>query len=121
MKVLIIEDDKFMQAVYESALRQENIEVDIAEDGEDGLAKMKTTKPDLVLLDMILPNKNGFDILEERQQDPELEKIPVVVFSNLSQKADVDKAMALGATKYCPKGEYSVNQTVEEIKKILMK
>ena len=121
MKVLIIDDDKFIRTVYESELHQENIEVELAEDGEKGLEKARSVKPDLILLDMILPGMSGFELLEKLKADDELKKIPVVVFSSLNQQSDIDEAVKLGAVKYLPKDTHSPSQIVEEIKKILMK
>jgi CheY-like chemotaxis protein len=120
MKVLIIDDDKFIREVYKSELNQENIEVELAESGEEGLEKVKSLKPDLILLDMILPGKSGFDILGELQTDAELKKIPVIVFSSLSQQSDIDEANKLGCSRYLPKDNYSPKQIVDEIKKIFL-
>jgi len=121
MKVLIIDDDKFTRTVYESELHQENIDAVLAEDGERGLALARESKPDLILLDMILPKKSGFEVLEDLQRDPELQNIPVVIFSSLRQQHDIDEAMKLGAVQYLPKDSHSPKQIVEEIKKILLK
>lgn len=120
MKVLIIEDDKVISTVYESELHQENIEVDVAQNGEEGLEKARKSKPDLILLDMILPRKNGFEVLEELKKDKMLNKIPVVVSSALSQKVDIDEAMKLGAYKYLSKENFSQKQIIREVVNILM-
>lgn len=120
MKVLIIEDNKFLRQVYESELHQENIEVDLAEDGVAGIEKAKTGKPDLILLDLILPKKNGFEVIEEIRADQKLKKIPIVVSSALSQKSDIDEAMQLGATKYLSKDSYSQKQVIQEVLNVLM-
>ena len=120
MKVLIIEDDKFVRTVYESELHQENIEVELAVDGEEGMAKAKKNKPDLIILDMILPKKNGFQILEELKKDAKLKNIPVVACSSLSQKADIDETIKLGAVKYLSKEDYSQKQVIQEVLKVLM-
>jgi DNA-binding response OmpR family regulator len=121
MKVLIIEDDNFIRTLYESELHQENIEVELAADGEEGLNKAKKVKPDLILLDLILPKKNGFEVLEILKKDEKLKKIPVVILSALSQKVDIDEAMKLGAIRYLTKEDYSQKQITKEILDILMK
>lgn len=121
MKVLIIEDDKFTRTVYESELHQENIEVELAEDGETGLEKAQKTKPDLIILDLILPKKNGFEVLEELKKNKKTQRIPVVVSSALSQKTDIDEIMKLGAAEYLPKENYSLKQIIKEVLNILMK
>jgi CheY-like chemotaxis protein len=120
MKVLIIEDNKFVRTVYESELHQENIEVELAEDGVVGLEKAQTLKPDLILMDLILPKKNGFILLEELKADPKTKKIPVIVTSALNQKSDIDETMKLGAIKYFTKDSYSQKQIIQEVLKSLM-
>ncbi len=121
MKVLIIDDDKFIRTVYQSEFNQENIEAEVAENGEAGLEKAKSGKPDLILLDMMLSEKDGFEVLGELKSDTSLKSIPVIVFSSLNQQSDIDEAMKLGAVKYLPKDAYSPKQIVEEAKKILVK
>lgn len=121
MKVLLIDDDNFIRKIYKFELSKENIEVDLAESAEIGLEKIKSSKPDLILLDMMLPGKNGFDVLSELQADEELKKIPVIVFSSLSQESDIKKAMDLGCAKYLPKDTYSTNEIIGEIKNIFLK
>ncbi|MDD4625099.1 MAG: response regulator [Candidatus Paceibacterota bacterium] len=121
MKVLIVDDDKFVQAVYKSGFIKERIEVDLAQDGEEGLEKARKALPDLILLDLIMPRLDGFDFLEEAKKDPALKKIPVIVFSVLSQQSDIDKALELGAFKYMAKDIYMPNQIIEEAKKMLFK
>ena len=119
MKVLIIDDDKFIRTIYASSLKQENINVVTAANGEKGLETAKTEKPNLILLDMILPGKHGLDVLKEIKTVPELAKIPVVIFSSLNQQTDIDQATALGAIKYLPKDQLSPDQIIAEIKKLL--
>ncbi|MEK6861401.1 MAG: response regulator, partial [Nanoarchaeota archaeon] len=87
--MLLIEDDKFFQKFYAVKLKEQNIEVDVASDGEEGLLKMRQFKPDLIFLDLIMPKADGFSVLKSRQQDVELAKIPVIVFSTLGQENDV--------------------------------
>ena len=120
MRVLIIDDDKLIRTIYKFKLSQENIVVELAESGEAGLEKVKSSKPDLILLDMILPGEDGFNVLKKLKSNPESKKIPVIVFSALSQQSDIDEAMKLGATKYLPKDKYSPEQIIEEIKKIFI-
>jgi len=121
MKVLLIDDDNFIRKIYKFELSKENIEVDLAESAEIGLEKVKFSKPDLILLDMMLPGKNGFDVLSELQADEEFKKIPVIVFSSLSQENDIKKAMDLGCVKYLPKDTHSTDKIISEIKDIFLK
>jgi len=121
MKVLLIDDDQFIQAVYKSALSQENIEVVLSSDGEDGMQKAISEVPDLVLLDMLLPKKDGFDVIHDLKSNPALAQIPIIVISALSQDADIAKVKELGAVEYLPKGQFSPQEVTEKIKNILIK
>lgn len=120
MKVLVIDEDKFAQSVYESELHQQNIAVEIAKDGAEGIIKAQETKPNIIILELIVTKKNGFEIIEELKKDEELKNIPIVVCSSLSQKEDVDEAMRIGAVKYFSKEEYSLKQVVKEVMNILI-
>lgn len=108
MKILTIEDDMFFQKFYSGKLIEAGYEVEVAVDGNDGLAKMVSAKPDLVLLDMIMPNKDGFEVLEAVSQNAELKKIPIIVFSTLGDKSDVQRALDLGAVDYINKSFHDI-------------
>lgn len=118
-KVLIIEDDEQVARVYTIKLKQEGIETSVAVDGETGLEKIISEKPNLVLLDLMLPKKDGFWVLEEIVKKPELKKIPVVVLSNLGQEQDKEQALKLGVKDYLVKADISIKEVVEKIKKYL--
>ncbi|MBI4692151.1 MAG: response regulator [Candidatus Terrybacteria bacterium] len=118
-KVLIIEDDEQVARVYGIKLKQENIEIIKATDGEEGLEKMVSEKPSLVLLDLMLPKKDGFWVLEEMAKEPASKKIPVVILSNLGQEQDKERALKLGAKEYLVKADVSIKEVVEKIKKYL--
>ncbi|MEK9154840.1 MAG: response regulator [Patescibacteria group bacterium] len=118
-KVLIIEDDEAISRVYSIKLNQGKAETIIASDGEEGFKKITSEKPDLILLDLMLPNKDGFWVLEEIAKHAELKKIPVLILSNLGQQADIDRAMKLGAKDYFIKTSISVNEMAEKINKYL--
>src|SRR5688572_3460453 len=102
-KILIIEDDKFFQKFYSSKLKEDGYELQVAEDGEDGIQKAMLFKPSLIILDIIMPKKDGFEVLTVLSKNEELKKIPVLVFSTLSQAQDVEKAKKLGAKDYINK------------------
>ncbi len=119
-KVLIIEDDEQISRVYGIKLKQEGIETINAADGEEGLKKIISDKPDAVLLDLMLPGKDGFWVLEELSKKPQLKNIPVIVLSNLGQKTDQERAMKLGAKDYLVKADVSIKEVVERIKKYLI-
>lgn len=120
MKVLVIEEDSFVRAVYESELRQENIEVLVAKNGGEGLELAKKNKPDLILTELILTKINGFELIKQIKTDKKLVKIPIVVASELGQKVDIDEATDLGISKYLHKDLYSSKQVVKEVLNIMM-
>ena len=115
MKILIVEDDKFFREFYSVKLRENNFEVDAAEDGEIGLEKVTNFKPDLILLDLIMPKKDGFDVLQALAANPETSVIPVLVFSTLGQEKDIQKAIDLGAKGYTNKSFYDIDQLLKKI------
>jgi len=104
MKILLVEDDTFFREFYASKLKEAGHEVETAGDGNEGIKKLNEYKPNLLLLDIIMPIKDGFEVLEYMQKSPALKNIPVIVFSTLSQQSDVEKAMGLGAVDYINKG-----------------
>ena len=115
MKLLLIEDDIFFRKFYVEKLRVKGFEVDEADDGEQGLEKVKSFKPDLIVLDLIMPKKDGFEVLKSMQNDTNLKKIPVLVFSTLGQETDVAKARKLGASDYVNKSLFDFNELVAKI------
>lgn len=119
MKILLIEDDVFFQKFYLTKLREQQVEVEVAGDGEEGLIKMKSVNPDLVLLDLIMPKIDGFSVLAARMQDEGLKKIPVIVFSTLGQEKDVENAQKLGANGYINKGSFDFKVIIEKINQVL--
>ncbi len=119
MKILLIEDDKFFQKFYSTKLQEKKQEVQVASDGEEGLVKMRDFKPDLVLLDLIMPKMDGFAVLATRSQDENLKKIPVIVFSTLGQEKDVKNAQQLGANGYINKGSFDFNNMVATINQVM--
>lgn len=119
MKILLIEDDNFFQKFYTNKLKEKGALVDVAGNGEEGLLKMKTINPDLVLLDLIMPKLDGFGVLTARSLDENLKKIPVIVFSTLGQEKDIQKAQSLGANGYINKGFFDFNSMVATIKQVM--
>ena len=119
MKILLIEDDKFFQKFYSTKLQEKKQEVQVASDGEEGLIKMRDFKPDLVLLDLIMPKMDGFAVLATRSQDENLKKIPVIVFSTLGQEKDVENAQSLGANGYINKGSFDFSNMVATINQVM--
>ncbi|OGZ21846.1 MAG: hypothetical protein A3F95_02505 [Candidatus Nealsonbacteria bacterium RIFCSPLOWO2_12_FULL_39_31] len=117
--ILLIEDDEFIIDIYANKLEKEGFSVAVAKDGQDALLKIKEKIFDLVLLDIVLPKFDGWQILMEIKKDERLKKTKVVILSNLGQKDEVEKGVNLGAAKYLIKANYSPSEMVKEIKKIL--
>jgi CheY-like chemotaxis protein len=118
-KILLIEDDKFLRELMNKKLITLGYDVVTAADGESGLVMIKETKPDVVLLDLILPGINGFEVLEKAKQDPEIAAIPVVILSNLGQGEDIEKGLALGAKDFLVKAHFTPQEIVNKLKSIL--
>ncbi|KKT73800.1 MAG: Response regulator receiver protein [Candidatus Nomurabacteria bacterium GW2011_GWA1_46_11] len=120
-KILIAEDDNFLTSAYKVKLKREGFDVQVAGDGEQALLALKTFIPDIILLDLVMPIKDGFAVLEEVKKDPNLKDIPVVVMSNLGQKEDIDRARALGAREYFIKTDIQLKDMAQKIKALLDK
>jgi DNA-binding response OmpR family regulator len=117
---LIVEDDVFINKAYAAKFSHEGIAVKMAEDGEKAMQILKKgEKPALILLDLMLPNKSGFEVLEEIKQDPKLKNIPVLILTNLAQDLDVDRGIALGAKEYLVKADLKIEELVGKVKKYL--
>jgi DNA-binding response OmpR family regulator len=119
MKILLVEDDQFFEKFYAHKLQEQGFEVDMAVDGVEGMQKMVQNKPDLILLDIIMPNKDGFEVLKEKGASPALKNIPVLVFSTLGQDQDVQKAKELGATDYVNKSFFDFEKLLAKINSLL--
>lgn len=116
--VLLVEDDPFLSSILQLKLEKESFQVVRAGDGEEALNLLieQRVKPDLVLLDLILPKKNGFEVLENIRQDPLLEKLPIIIISNLGQPSDIDRGKALGIIDYFVKARLSIDELVKRVK-----
>jgi len=117
--ILIIEDDKFLRELVIRKLIKEGYETSEAVDGEEGIKKIKEGKPDLILLDLILPGIDGFEVLSKMKEDPALASIPVIILSNLGQKDDVEKGLKMGAIDYLIKAHFTPGEIIEKIKVVL--
>lgn len=118
-KILLIDDDQFIRKIYQSDLTSRGFDVVTAEDGEIGLGKISSEQPDLVILDIIMPQKNGFEVLEELQKSGLSAKIPVIVHSNLAQEADKERALSLGAKEYILKDETTFDSMFETVSRYI--
>lgn len=119
-KILLVEDEETLQKTLGTSLKSVGFEVLSALDGEAGLAIAREQKPDLILLDLILPKKDGFEVFQGLKDNPETESIPVIILTNLEQMQDVERAMSLGAKTYLVKANYSLGEVVEKVKKALL-
>ena len=121
--ILLVEDDPFLSSILQLKLDKENFKTIRAADGEEALNLLteQGIRPDLILLDLILPKKNGFEVLETIRQDPTLEKLPVIIISNLGQPSDIDRGKALGVIDYFVKAKLSVDELVNKVKEEIIK
>ncbi|MFH1401371.1 MAG: response regulator [Parcubacteria group bacterium] len=117
--ILIVEDDKFLRELMAQKLIREGFNISEAVDGEEGLKKIKEEKPRLVLLDLILPGIDGFEVLSKIKEDPEISQTPVIILSNLGQREDVERGLKLGATDYLIKAHFTPGEIIEKIKNII--
>jgi len=118
-KILFIEDESTLQKTLGEVLTNEGYQVVSALDGELGLRTAKKEKPDLILLDLILPKMNGFDVLKNIKKDAEIKDIPIIVLTNLESMEDIQKALELGAATYLVKANYSLEEVLEKINKTI--
>jgi CheY-like chemotaxis protein len=118
-RLLLVEDDRFLRKAAEASLRREGFEVLIAADGEEALRQAAATMPDLILLDLIMPKLQGFEVLRRLKEDPATAAIPVIILSNLGQERDVKQAMDAGARAYFIKSNLSLQELVREVQKAL--
>lgn len=118
-KILIIEDEKFLLEMYDMRLTAAGFEVITALEGKEGLHLAVEKKPDLIILDIVLPEISGYEILRMLKKDPDTEDITVLVFSNLGQEEEIQKGLDLGASDYVVKTEVTPSQLVEKVKKML--
>ena len=117
--ILFVEDEPTLQKVAGEILRQEGFIVKSATDGEEAMRIIKTEKPDLVLLDLILPKKDGFEVLKEMKADTQTKDIPVIILTNLEGTQDIERALELGAMNYLVKANYELDDIVKRVKDVL--
>ncbi|MBI5037311.1 MAG: response regulator [Candidatus Kerfeldbacteria bacterium] len=120
-KILLVEDDAFLAGMYVTKMNLEDFEVVLAGDGEAGLEQAQSIKPDIILLDVILPKMSGFDVLKNLKSDPKTKNIPVLMLTNLGQQEDVQKGLAIGAVDYLIKAHFMPAEVVEKVKSIISK
>ena len=121
-KVLLVEDDPFISGMYQTKLKLEGYDVDTAADGEAALQKMETASYAIILLDIMMPKVNGFEVLKEIRTGPkkEISDTPVIMLTNLGQKSDIEQGLLLGANDYIVKANFTPGEVVEKIKKLIV-
>lgn len=117
-RIVLAEDDRFLRKAAETALKRHGFTVTTAADGEEALALVRASLPDLVLLDLIMPKLQGFDVLLSLKADPATASIPIIVLSNLGQESDVARALEGGAIAYFVKANLSLQELIERIEKV---
>lgn len=116
MRILIIEDEEALARVIKEKFDKEGYESVIVEEGEEALSKARQFKPDVILLDLLLPQRNGFEILQDLKIDPELKTAPVIVLSNLDEDENIKRAILLGAADYFVKTQHPISEVVEKVR-----
>lgn len=120
-KVLVAEDDKFLVKAYQAKLAKAGFEVKVATDGEEFETIIRTFTPNVILLDLMMPKKNGFEVLKDLKSSANFKNIPVIVTSNLSQPEDKQKALALGASEYIVKSDIPIQEIVQKLQQYITK
>ena len=120
-RILIVEDDDFLRSLAVTKLQAEGFVMEIAATGDDGLTKIMALPPDLVILDLMLPNVSGFDILQKIRENESTKKLKVIVFSNLGEEADIKRCLDLGVSEYLVKANFTLDELAEKIKAIVGK
>ena len=118
-KILLVEDDPFLIDIYATKLKESNYLVEVASEGEEALRKVKENNFDLVLLDIVLPKLDGWDVLRQIKAESKIKNLKVIIISNLGQKEEVAKGIKLGAEKYLIKAHFTPSEVVTEIKGVL--
>ncbi len=119
-KLLLVEDDPLMVRMYQRKLINDGYEVEVAVNGEDGLVKIRSFSPDLVLLDVMMPKVNGLQVLERVKSDPSISKIPIIILTNLGgSQEDIERGLELGAVAYLVKSAYRPDEVVAKVKEVL--
>jgi|TARA_B100001971_G_C18086226_1_gene481016 DNA-binding response OmpR family regulator len=117
--ILLAEDDQFLQRMYSTKLRQQGMKVITASDGEKAVSLIQKHKPDIILLDILMPKKDGFVVLEEIKSDSKIKLIPVILLTNLSEVDDIKRARKLGADDYLIKSHFLPSEVIEVLRKYL--
>ena len=120
MKILLVEDDPLMIRMYQRKLLTDGYEVEVAVNGEEGLVHVRSFRPDVVLLDIMMPKLNGLQVLERMKADPTTARVPVVILTNLGgSEDDIERGLELGAVAYLVKSAYRPDEVIAKVKEVL--
>lgn len=120
-KILLVEDESFLADLLSDYIKEQGVSLELALTGEDGLLKANSARPDIILLDIILPGIDGFEVLKQLKANTELSKIPVIILSNLGGKEEIERGLKLGAVDYLVKSSLVMEEITKKIKEILQK
>ena len=120
-KILLIDDDPFILDMYVLKLKESGFDIGTAANGKDGLAKIASFEPDLLLLDIVMPAMDGFEVLQELKKNPPAHPLKIILLSNLGQKEDVERGLSLGADDYLVKANFTPGEVVQKIHEVLSK
>ncbi len=118
-KILVVEDDRFLRELITQKLAREGYDVSEAVDGEDGVKKAEEKKPDVILMDLILPGIDGFEAISKIKEKPNFENTPIIILSNLGQRDDIERGLKLGAVDFLVKAHFTPGEIIEKIEKVL--
>lgn len=118
---MLVEDNQALVDIYSITFRHQNFEIEVVRDGEECLQRVKTIKPNLILLDVMMPKMNGIQTLEKLKADPETKNIPVIMLSNIVESNEEAKAYELGAVNYLIKSHHLPMEIVTIVKDVLLK
>jgi len=119
--ILIAEDDQFLASAYKLKFEKENIEVTLAQDGQEALDLIQQNIPELILLDLVMPIKDGFAVLSDLKDSEQYKNIPIIIASNLGQDEEIQKGLAMGATDYIVKSNTSLEEIIQKVHQVLAK
>jgi len=118
-KILIVEDEEFLIRALKDNLEAERCVIDIATNGDEAIKRIQKNRPDIILLDLLMPKKDGFHVLKEVKKNPEWKLIPVIVLSNLGGDAEIKRALEIGADDYFVKSQHPIEEVLEKVKEYL--
>ncbi len=118
-RILVVEDEEFLVLALKDNLEAEGCTIDVAMNGEEAMKPIRSNRPNLILLDLLMPKRDGFYVLEEIKKNPEWKLIPIIVLSNLGSDTEIKKALEMGADDYFVKSQHPIEEVIEKVKEYL--